>query len=428
MDKPTSLSQQRQPPSGQWAHPSSSVLHTNGLTHRLQSGMPASVNAAQASWGTPDGSDKNPLHTSRPDVSRSTCSQSVSPQLQSHSAAMPLPAHSLNAAPATSSWAVSHPSSPSFPPWPPTQAPYPAPTASHPSSTGLPLRTPSQVPHQGPPAFHPSSGQHSSTLAPASRPASYCDHPLYAHLDLSRPLCLQQPPVFGHPRILTSPYVAEDQPGLPQPPTSGYPGSSESHQRSASPFVAEAQRPSLQQHLGSSVADVRRLQHQPLHEDKQQAFRRSRLEALQAQHQGQGPSLAACYPEQLGCQLQSPSTTVDPVSRNTVPATLGWRPRGETQLQSLNILNSIQTHAALTEVVVLQQAATRKKRPDAALTARFTFFPQSCEYMNNNRLLIFVLSFIFTINKALQISHLCCRQRDDPCQCVELRCYACHPA
>ena len=352
---PTSLPQQEYSSSDQWAHPTGrrGMLQTHGQAYVPQSSLPASVDTAQPSSGASQGLARDPMHTPRPDVSHSLC-WSVPAQLQSQLYAAPMPMCSSTAAPATSSWAVSHLTPQSLPLRHPIQAPHPSsysePPPKRPSQAqaqaqahrtphgnqgpnpSLPPRAPSQGPHPYPPVSHSFPGQGSSTV-PASRPYSRCDHPSYAHLDLSRPLCLQQPPVSGHPAAVGSyssaSHVAEDPVCFQPPPVSGYPGSLGCYSRSVSPFV-ECDRPSLQQQPRSTAADLHHLPHQQLHEGSQQGVRRSGLMDLQAQQQGPGSgfALAACRLEQLRRQTQPCSNTVDPATCTGAWPQSSWTPLG----------------------------------------------------------------------------------------------------
>ena len=368
---PTSLPQQGYSSRGCWVHPTGrrSVLQTDGQAHVPHSSLPASVDTAQLSRGGSQGLVRDPMHTPRPDVSHSSCSWSVPAQLQSLPYATPTPVCSSTAAPATSSWAMSHlrpdslplrhpiqPPHPSSysepPPKPPSQPQAPLHQTLHGNqgpNPSLPPRAPSQGPHPYPHVSHSFPGQDSSTVS-ASWPYSRCDHPSYAHLDLSRPLCLQQPPVSGHPATLgsysRSSHVAEDPVCLQQSPVSGYPGSLESYFRSASSFVA-CDRPSLQQQPRSTVADAYHPLQQQLHEGSQQGLRRSGLMDLQAQQQGQGSALAVCHLEQLRRQTQPPSNTVDPATCTDARPQSSWTPMGVLLKPTLEL--SEQTKQTVTQ-------------------------------------------------------------------------------
>lgn len=252
-----SLPQQRQLPRHEWMHMTDrgDMLQSTCLAQGPQSSIAASGSTAHPSWGMPSGSGRDPLNTPAPNPGNSTSPWSVPTLLQSPPNAMP--ACSLTAAPAISTWPVSHPSPQDLPPRP----------------------HPPQGPHPCRPASLPFPGQHSSALAP-HRPASRCDHPMYVHLDLSRPLCLQHPPTFGHPGI------------------------SESYWRSASPSCAARQGPSVQQQPQSTVSDVGHMHHQQLHGDYQYQQGFPGLHALHAQQQGHALGHVALGPEQLGGQTQ----------------------------------------------------------------------------------------------------------------------------
>lgn len=295
----TSLPQQRHLPSGQWVHPTE---RRGMLPTGAHAQVPLSSTHAQPTRGLSSARD------AMPDVSYSTCTWSVPPQLQSHPYAMTTPQSSLTATPATSGWAVSHLGPQSLHPRPHTLGPHPS----------LPPRHPTPRHHHDPQSSHVFPGQGNSVLPP-NRPPSSCDHPSFAHLDLSRPLCLQQPAVFGHPgssgSYSASPHLVEAQRCFQQSVVSGSPGSLGNYPHSASPYIAHAQ-PSLQQHPSSAVADVHHLQQlqQPCEGD-QQGGRRWPLD-LQAQQQaqGQGDFLAGCYPQQLRGQPQPPISPVYPAT------------------------------------------------------------------------------------------------------------------
>ena len=310
----TSHPQQRCSPSGQWVHPIGrrGMLPTGDQAQAPLSSIHASVSTAEPNRGLPKARD------AMPDVNYSTCTWNVPPQLQSQPYAMTAPQSSLTATPATSGWAASHLGPPSLHPRPHTQAPHPS----------LPPRHPTPGPYQYHPSSHPFPGQGSS-IVPPNRPPSRCDHPSFAHLDLSRPLCLQQPPVFGHPGVpgsySASPHAVVDaQQCFQQPNVSGcVSGSLGNYPRSASPYAADDGL-SLQQQSSSTVADVHHRQQlqQPCEGDQQGGgctpLRPPPLSLdLQAQQQGQGqgqgkgrgPFFAGCYPQQLKGQPQAPLTS-----------------------------------------------------------------------------------------------------------------------
>lgn len=246
-----SLPHQRPLPSNQWVHSTGGdMLQMVNPLVVPQSSMAASANPGQPSWGMPSGSGREALYTPDPAVGNPTSPWTVPAQLRSEPTAVPAVVGSLTAAPTASSWAVSQPNPQSLPPRHPTQ--------------GL---NPDQ------PASHPFLGQ-------PSRPASRCDHPLYAHLDLSRPLCLQQSPAFG------------------------LPGTSESYRCSSSPFCAQGQEFSMQQKACISVSDAPHVQHPQLHDDSQyqQWTIRPGMSAMHAHQHGHG--LVAPHPEQCGGQAQ----------------------------------------------------------------------------------------------------------------------------
>ena len=244
-----------------------------------QASMSALVNPAQPSWGVASEPGRDAGNDPGPAGGNPTSPWAVPSQLQSEPIAMPAPTYSLTAAPAAPTWAVSHPNPPSLPPRHPTQGPNPGPPASHP------------------------------LLGLSSRPASRCEHPLYAHLDLSRPLCLQQLPAFRHP------------------------GTSDSYHRSSSPFSAQGQEDCVQQQAYRSVSDAHPVQHQQLHDDSQyQRFvKPPGMDAMHAHQQGHG--LVASHPEQFGGQGQpgvTPhnATGVDRSPCMTAELQHGWMPGG----------------------------------------------------------------------------------------------------
>lgn len=323
---PTILPQQGYLPSGQW-HPTgrSGMPQTDGQAYMPQSSIPATIGIAQPSRGASSGSARECKHTSRPDVDHRSGPWNVPPQLQPY--AMTTPMCSSTAAPATSNWAVSHLRPQSLPLTHPFQASHPNP---HPDPPARPLSQAQGPIHQGPhaaqgphpslpprpliQASHPFPGQGSLTM-PASRPYSRCDHPSYAHLDLSRPLCLQQPPVPSHPDTLGSyswpSHAAEDPLCLQQQPA---------------PRACD--QPSLQQQQPrTTVADAQHLLHQQPYEGSQQGLRRSGLMGLQAEQQGQGPGSAhaACHLER---QIQPLSSTVDPADCTGFWPQSSWTPMG----------------------------------------------------------------------------------------------------
>lgn len=241
------------------------------------SSIAASANSDQPSWGMPSGSGREALHTLGHAGGNPTSSWTVPTQLRSENA-VPAAARSLTATPAASSWAVSQPNPQNLPPRHPTQGPNPDQPASH------------------------------LFLGQPSCPASRCDHPLYAHLDLSRPLCLQQPPAFG------------------------YPGISDSCRRSASPFSAQGQESSMQQKACISVSDAPHVQHQQQHAENQyqQRFVGPEMNATHAHQQGHG--LVAPHLEQCGGQGQPGVTPHNADGLDCMAPELqhGWMPRGMT--------------------------------------------------------------------------------------------------
>ena len=327
---PTSLSQQRCLPSGQWVHPTEGrgMLPVGGQAQVPLSSIRALVSTAQPNRGLSSVTD------AMPDVTYSTHAWGVPPQLQSQPYAMTTPQSILTATPATSGWAVPHLGPHSLHPRPHTLAPHPS----------LPPKHPTPGPHQYPPSSHRFPGQGNSVLPP-NRPASRCDHPLFAHLDLSRPLCLQQPPVFGHPGVAGSysasaQVVVDAQQGFQQPNVSGcVSGSLGNYPRSASPYAAHDGL-SLQQQSSSTVADVHHLQHHPPWGGDQQGGGCWPLE-LQAQQQGQrqgqgqgkgqGPFLTGCHPEQPRGPPQAPISTAHPATCALSQPKLGsFAPTGMT--------------------------------------------------------------------------------------------------
>ena len=355
LQHPTALLQQGHLPCGQWVHPAGrrGMTRTGGQAHVPQSSLPASMDPAQPGRGASSGSARDSMHTPRPDANHSSGPWGVTPHLQLQPQATPMPVCLSTAAHATPSWLGSYPRPESLPLRHPVQASHPTPHSDLPLSPSsqpqgplhqaphgtqqphpsLPPRPPTQASHPNPPASHPFPGQGSFTV-PSSRPYSRCDHPSYAHLDLLRPLCFQQPPNCGHPlaseSYSASSHVAEDPLCFQRSPVPGYHGSWESHSQSVSPFVA-CDRPSLpQQQPRSALADVHHLLPQQLHDGSQQGRRHSGLTDLQAQQQGQGlgSALAGCHPEHPRRQIQPPASTVDPATCNGVWPQSSWAPMG----------------------------------------------------------------------------------------------------
>ena len=149
----TAFSVSHSSPNGQW-HPAAntSTPQASWQTQMLQSSMPSSYSIPQGTWQHSSTPGMSLTHTSNPAADTSPCPWVVPPQ---HPQGFPVsnPTPSLTASPAVPAWAVPQPEA--------------------------------------------ATGQFPRADA-ASRPASRCDHPLYAHLDLSRPLCLQQPAAFPH--------------------------------------------------------------------------------------------------------------------------------------------------------------------------------------------------------------------------------------
>ena len=138
------------PSSSHYWHPGAdaSMPQASWQTQTLHSGMPSSYR--MRAWQRSNAAGISPIHTPSPAADAKPCPWAMPLQ---HPQGPPVsdPAARLTATPAAATWAI---------------------------------------PQQEAPAGH------LLRAAAASRPASRCDHPLYAHLDLSRPLCLQQPAAF----------------------------------------------------------------------------------------------------------------------------------------------------------------------------------------------------------------------------------------